>query len=189
VARCHASIEFSGDAGNRSPRRRHSAAGTFQWVITFSGRMLGFWGRTAASWCGMTAGAIIAFGLVRAYGRPLVQRLTRADELERVNAMAARTGVLALVLARPIPVLAEASVMLMATTGLAWWRFAAAVSLSNLGIAATYSALGDSVTLPVAIVASIALPFLIGWVAGLLWPRTGPPSSASGHRSSSSSFS
>ncbi len=151
-------------------------------VTTFSGRMLGFWGGTAASWCGMTAGAMIVFGLARACGRPLVQRLTTADELERVNAMAARTGIFVLVLSRPIPVLAEASVLLMATTRLACWRFMAAVSLSNLGIAAAYSALGDSVKLPIAIAASIALPFLVGGVARLLWPKPGQRPSTTRHQ-------
>lgn len=142
-------------------------------VVTFSGRMLGFWGAMAASWCGMTVGAFVAFGLVRALGRPMAQRFATAGELKRVDAMAARVGLLVLVLTRPIPILAEASVLLMGTTGLAWWRFLVAVGLSNLGIAAAYAALGDSVRLPVALAASIALPLLAGGIARLLWPRTG----------------
>ena len=134
-------------------------------VITFSGKMLGFWGGMAASWCGMTVGAIVAFGLARAFGRPMAQRFATADEMERVDAMAVRVGVLVLVLARPIPILAEASVLLMGTTRLAW--------LSNLGIAAAYAALGDSVNLSVALVASITLPLLAGGIARLWWPETG----------------
>lgn len=103
----------------------------------------------------------------------MAQRFATAGELKRVDAMAARVGLLVLVLTRPIPILAEASVLLMGTTGLAWWRFLVAVGLSNLGIAAAYAALGDSVRLPVALAASIALPLLAGGIARLLWPRTG----------------
>jgi uncharacterized membrane protein YdjX (TVP38/TMEM64 family) len=142
-------------------------------VITFSGKVLGFWGGMAASWCGMTVGGVVAFGMARAWGRPIARRFARTDELERVDALAARVGVLVLVLTRPIPILAEASVLLMGTTSLVWWRFLAAVGLSNLGITAAYAALGDFVKLPAALMASIALPLLAGGVARLLWPRIG----------------
>jgi uncharacterized membrane protein YdjX (TVP38/TMEM64 family) len=101
--------------------------------------------------------------------------------MERVDAMSARVGLLVLVLARPIPILAEASVLLMGTTRLAWWRFLVAVGLSNLGIAAAYAALGDSVNLSVALVASIILPLLAGGIARFLWPETGRRVSKNGH--------
>jgi uncharacterized membrane protein YdjX (TVP38/TMEM64 family) len=141
-------------------------------VITFSGKMLGFWGGMGASWLGMTVGAVIAFGLARALGRPVVQRFAAADEIEQVDAMAAHVGLLVLALTRPVPILAEASVLLMGTTRLAWWRFLVVVSLSNLGIAAVYAALGDSVKPPIALAASIALPLVAGGIARLLWPET-----------------
>lgn len=142
-------------------------------VIAFSGKMLGFWGGMAASWCGMTLGAVAAFGMVRAFGRPMAQRFATTNELRRVDAMAARIGVLVLVLTRPVPILAEAAVLLMGTTLLSWRRFLVAVGLSNLGIAAAYAAVGDFVQWPVALVASISLPLLAGGIARLLWPETG----------------
>ena len=37
-------------------------------VITFGGRILGFWDGTGVAWCGMTAGAVIAFWLGRVFG-------------------------------------------------------------------------------------------------------------------------
>jgi len=139
-------------------------------VSTLAGRVLGFWGGTGASWCGMTLGAAIAFGLVRVFGRPLARRLSSDQELARADALASRWGTLVLVLARPIPVLAEASVLLMGTTRLSWWRFLTAVGLSNFGIAAAYAALGERVRLPIAVAASIVLPLLAGAVARWLWP-------------------
>jgi len=140
-------------------------------VSTFSGQMLGFWGGTAASWCGMTLGAVLAFGLVKILGRPLVYRLTTEEELKRVDAMADRIGVLVLVVARPIPVLAEATVLLMATTRLSWSSFLVAVGLSHAGMAAAYAALGDSVQLPIALAASIAMPLLALTLASWFWPQ------------------
>ena len=139
-------------------------------VSTIAGRVLGFWSGASASWCGMTAGAVIAFWLVRVFGRPLARWLSSDQELARTDALAARWGVWLLVLTRPIPVLAEASVLLMGTTRLSWWQFLAAVGLSNFGIAAAYAALGNRVPLPIAIAASIALPLLAAAIARWLWP-------------------
>ncbi|MCE5302034.1 MAG: VTT domain-containing protein, partial [Planctomycetaceae bacterium] len=101
-------------------------------VSTFAGKMLGFWGGTAASWLGMTLGAAAAFALVRWIGRPVARRLSSDTELSRIESVADRYGVFTLILARPIPVLAEASVVLMGLMQLGWRRFIAAVSLSNL---------------------------------------------------------
>jgi uncharacterized membrane protein YdjX (TVP38/TMEM64 family) len=141
-------------------------------VIAFAGKMLGFWGGTVAAWCGMTVGAVVAFGLTRKFGRPMALRFATNSDLERMDALASRLGVLVLTLARPVPILAEASVLLMGTTRLQWWRFLAAVGLSNLGIAAAYAALGDSATLSVVLIASISLPLLAGGIARLIWPDT-----------------
>jgi len=139
-------------------------------LSTFAGRALGFWGGTGASWCGMTAGAIVAFWLVRIFGRPLARWLSSDQELERTDALAARWGVFVLILTRPIPVLAEASVLLMGTARLGWCQFLAAVGLSNFGLAAAYAALGERVQLPIAIAASIILPLLAAGIAKILWP-------------------
>jgi membrane protein DedA with SNARE-associated domain len=77
-----------------------------------------------------------------------------------MDAMADRYGVVILVLARPVPVFAEASVLLMGTMRIGWWRFLVPVGLSSPGIAAVYAALGDRVQLPLALVASIAVPLV-----------------------------
>jgi hypothetical protein len=69
-----------------------------------------------------------------------------------------------LVLFRPLPVLAEASVLLFGATRLSWVRFLVPVSLANLGIAAAYSLLGNfgrtQHALLYVLAASIAIPLL-----------------------------
>lgn len=143
-------------------------------VSAFAGSVLGFAGATAASWLGMTAGAVIGFGLARVAGRPLALWLSASEDLDRVDRLSRRYGPMVLVLARPVPVLAEASVLFLGTAGLAWRWFLLPVMLSNLGIAAVYSALGSVVSMPVALAASLALPLAAAAVARCLWPSERP---------------
>jgi uncharacterized membrane protein YdjX (TVP38/TMEM64 family) len=146
-------------------------------VCTFAGTVLGFWVGTAASWCGMTVGATLAFGLVRRFGRPLARRLSSEEELARMDGLADRYGILVLVLMRPIPVLAEASVIWMGLMRLCWRRFLIAVGFSNWAIAAIYAAIGNRVRLPIAVAASLAIPLAFASLAWWLWPTsTSPPS-------------
>lgn len=140
-------------------------------VSTAAGSALGFWAGTAASWTGMTIGSVAAFMLARAFGRPLALRFSSSEDMDRIDVLADRYGPLVLVLARPIPVLAEASVLLFGTTRLAWRWFLIPVALSNLGIAAAYALLGERVALPVALVAAILLPLLAAALARRFWPK------------------
>jgi membrane protein DedA with SNARE-associated domain len=133
-------------------------------ISTLAGSMLNIPLATLASWSGMTAGAILGFGLARAFGRPLAVRLASEAELDRLDRLSERFGPRALVLVRALPVLAEASVLLFGATRLSWRRFLPPVALANLGIAAAYSVLGyygrTQNMLPYVLAASIALPLL-----------------------------
>ena len=138
-------------------------------VSTAGGMRLGVTLGTVASWLGMTVGAVIAFGLARWFGRPLAARLSSGDDLDAMDRLSRRFGPQVIVLTRAVPVLAEASVLLMGATGLSWKPFFAAVALSNFGIALVYSAFGQyarvhSAMVP-ALAASIAIPVLAAVVA------------------------
>lgn len=142
-------------------------------VSAIAGSVLGFWVGTAACWLGMTSGAVVAFLFARHLGRPVALRLSSAEEFGRVDAAAGRYGPVVLVLARPVPLLAEASVLFFGAARLPFTRMLVPVALSNLGIAAVYAALGDAVQLPVAVGASIALPLLLAILARRFWPAAG----------------
>ena len=133
-------------------------------VSTFAGSQLGVPVATAASWLGMTLGAVIGFALARIWGRPLAARLSSADDLARLDRLAQDYGVWMLIVTRPLPLLAEAAVLLTGVSGLSWRWFLPCVMLSNLGIALVYSILGRMAFaqghLLLALVASIALPIL-----------------------------
>jgi len=135
-------------------------------VNTFAGKALGFLPGAAAAWLGMTAGAVIGFALARLFGRPLAVRLCAEEDLQRTDALSARYGSGLLLLARAVPVLAEASVLFFGTTDLSWRRFVVPVALGNLVIALGYAALGHWVALPIAIPLALAIPAVIFLVAG-----------------------
>ncbi len=147
-------------------------------VSTLAGSQLGIVAGTAVSWLGMTAGAIGGFYLARRLGRVIATRLATADDLARMDRVAEHYGFWVVIFTRPLPVLAEAAVLLLGTTELAWTQFLPAMMLSNVGIALVYSALGQVAQsqgqLPLALGASIALPVLAATIARLLW-RTERP--------------
>ena len=133
-------------------------------VSTIAGARLGVVLGTAVSWIGMTAGAAIGFGLTRRFGAPLAVRLSSAEEIARAQAHGERYGPLMLIVSRPLPLLAEASVIMAGLAGMSWRRFLWPVAASNLGIALVYSTLGHlarghNALLP-ALLASIAVPLL-----------------------------
>jgi uncharacterized membrane protein YdjX (TVP38/TMEM64 family) len=133
-------------------------------VSTAAGTQLSVGVATLASWLGMTAGAVLGFAAARAFGRPLAVRLSSQHDLAALDRWSEKFGPWILVLFRALPVLAEASVLLLGTTRLAWWRFLTPVALANLGIAAAYSWLGffgqtQNMTAYV-LAGSIALPVL-----------------------------
>jgi len=146
-------------------------------ISTIGGWQLGALVGTLVSWIGMTLGAMIGFWLARRWGRPLALWISDQRHLDRMHASSERYGPLILVIARGVPVFAEASVLLMGIHQLAWRRFLIPVVLSNLGIALAYSAFGDFAEkyqwLPLAMGVSIALPVVLT-IMVLRWlPRDG----------------
>jgi uncharacterized membrane protein YdjX (TVP38/TMEM64 family) len=143
-------------------------------VSTVAGAQLGIGAATAASWLGMTLGAALGFALARTCGRPLAERFSSVDDLQRMDRLASQYGPWILVATRALPVLAEAAVLFLGATRLSWRQFLPAVMLSNLGIAAVYSVLGHFARsqgeLPLALAASIALPVLAATMARWLLP-------------------
>jgi uncharacterized membrane protein YdjX (TVP38/TMEM64 family) len=144
-------------------------------VSTFAGSQLGVAAATAASWLGMMAGALFAFWLARVCGRPLAARLSSADDIARMEGLARRVGGWVLIVTRPLPILAEAAVLFLGTSGMTWRQFLPPLALSNLGIAVVYSVLGQVAhsvdALPLALGASIALPLAATTVARWLLGR------------------
>jgi len=134
-------------------------------VSTLAGWQLGAVGGALVAWTGMSLGAAIGFALAKRFGGPAVAWLTRAEDLDRTRRLAERFGPALLILGRGVPVLAEATVLLVGMHGLSWRRFLPPVLLANLGLAIAYAAFGEIAGrhqwLPLALGVSIALPVLM----------------------------
>lgn len=134
-------------------------------VSTLAGAQLGIVAGTAASWLGMTLGAVIAFAIARLGGRPLAGRLSAEETLTALDELVRGYRTALVVLFRPLPILAEASVLLVGTTSMTWGAFLLSVSASNVAVSLPYAFFGylarDSGWLPAVTVLVLSVPLLL----------------------------
>ena len=110
-------------------------------VSTACGLTLGFLGGTLASFIGMTFSATAGYFIGR-YAASPAERLIGKDEVSLLKSFHARYGVWVLLALRPVPVLAEASVLFSGFSRQALPQFLAVSTLGNLAVSAVYAALG-----------------------------------------------
>lgn len=129
---------------------------------------------TAIVAAGLTAGAAIGFFLARRLGAPFCRKLIGEKEFERLSSLLNRYGPVLLVVLRPIPILAETSVLAAGAAGAGAKRALIAIIMTNLGISVAYTILGawasDGEAFLVVLAASILVPGL-GWTAARLLMR------------------
>jgi membrane protein DedA with SNARE-associated domain len=134
-------------------------------ISTLAGSQLGVVGGTAAVCLGMTLGATLGFALAKRWGRTIALRFAKEEDLDRLEKLTSLYGATVLVLFRAVPVLAEASVLLVGIHKLSWKRFLPPLVFSNLGIALAYAKFGEYADrnqwLPFALGISVALPLLL----------------------------
>ncbi|MCP3140890.1 VTT domain-containing protein [Pyxidicoccus xibeiensis] len=111
-------------------------------VGTAAGGLLGFWGGLVTAWLGMMVGCVVGYGLGARAGTVALRRLTGDAEVERLARAAERLGPWFLLVFRAVPVLAETSVVFAGTGRMPRRTFLMVCALSNLGVSATYAALG-----------------------------------------------
>jgi membrane protein DedA with SNARE-associated domain len=110
-------------------------------VSTAAGVLLGAWQGTAIVWSGMMVACLMGYALgARASG--VARRFVGEASLAHAELLASRYGDWALVMCRPIPVLAEASVVFAGLVRAPYSRFLGTTALSNLGIALGYASFG-----------------------------------------------
>lgn len=110
-------------------------------VSTAAGVLMGLWAGASVVWVGMTAGSMIGY-FVGVRSAPLARRLVGPQGLARAADLAERYGAWAVVVCRPIPVLAEATVVFAGLVRAPLRRFLFVTAASNLGIAVGYAAIG-----------------------------------------------
>jgi uncharacterized membrane protein YdjX (TVP38/TMEM64 family) len=110
-------------------------------VSTGAGALLGFWRGAMVVWTGMTAGCLIAYALGRGASQG-ARRVVGGESLARAQGLSQRFGAWAILICRPVPVLAEATVVFAGIVRAPLGPFLALTASSNLGIALAYSAVG-----------------------------------------------
>ena len=134
-------------------------------VSTGAGVLLGFALGTTIVWSGMMAGCLLGYA-VGSRGSNAARKLVGEDGIARAADLAKRYGELTIVLCRPVPVLAEASVVFAGLVQAQYGRFLRLTATSNLGIAAAYAAVGaysrrlDTYSFLIAFIGALLLPGL-----------------------------
>jgi 3-dehydroquinate synthase len=135
---------------------------------------LGLTGGVVAIWIGLCVACMFGYWLGTCSRPWLLKKFVKTQDMIEARRFSSRYGILALVLLRAVPVLAEASVLTAGLVKMPFRRFMLVTSLSNAGIAFVYA--GISAYLNVytsftgAIVAGIAVP-AAAWLAAGLFGR------------------
>ncbi|MBS1825611.1 MAG: VTT domain-containing protein [Acidobacteria bacterium] len=135
-------------------------------VSTSSGYLLGFGLGLAAGWTGMTLACLGGYALGRYAGKRLLSRLLSAEDMALAKRDFEQRGDMMLAVSRPVPMLAEASVIMAGALARPFSRFFVVTGLANFGISLVYAAAGaysagvDSFLL--AFIAAMGLPWLYG---------------------------
>lgn len=140
---------------------------------------------TLITWTGAMLGACLAFALARWLGRPFVERLVPADQLDRADAWTATHGTKALLVSRLVPLIAFNLINYAAgLANVGWWTFLWTTAIGILPLAAAMAAFGEIVlALPAWIWAVFGLVLLASSIA--LGRRAGARASASANAATS----
>jgi uncharacterized membrane protein YdjX (TVP38/TMEM64 family) len=112
-------------------------------VMVAHGALFGVVVGTLLSLLGSTGAAVFGFWIGRRGGK-LLERLVTAEERERANRLLERWGTLAIVVTRPIPLLAETVAIMAGASPLSWGRMILAALAGSLPPALLYALTGAS---------------------------------------------
>ena len=139
---------------------------------TACGYLLGIVPGALVSFIGMTISSIAGYWLGRKPGSFAFYRSLGEREANRLSDLNKRFGKWLIVIARPVPVLAEASVFFAGLSHMRFKPFIIIVSLSNLGISTAYAVVGaiaaDMNTFLLAFAGSLILPLVFMALSALI---------------------
>jgi uncharacterized membrane protein YdjX (TVP38/TMEM64 family) len=140
-------------------------------ISVFAGSAFGLaWG-AAVIWAGLMAGCLLGYALGAVPGRGLANRVVGRRDVAGMGRLFEGAGPLVLVLARAVPVLAEASVLAAGAARMPLATFLLTTGLSNIGVALAYAGVGATAAATgsflLAFIGMCSVPAL-GWLA---WSR------------------
>jgi uncharacterized membrane protein YdjX (TVP38/TMEM64 family) len=130
-----------------------------------NGALFGVIGGTLLSVGGSTGAALIGFSIGRR-GGPLMARLVPPKERARADHLLSRWGGLAMVITRPVPLLAETVAIMAGTSPLGWRQAALASFVGSLPPALLYALTGATTA---ALTSGVLMFGLVLLVAGIFW--------------------
>lgn len=141
-------------------------------LSTAAGSCYGFWPGTLLSVVGMTISCAFGYWVGASAGRHAAFRLVGNRELARLEEMNQRCGDWMIVVARSIPVLAEASTFFAGISRMPRRRFALLSVCSNLGISLVYAAIGVHAVHINSFMWAFAGAILVPAIVLLIWSNT-----------------
>ena len=143
-------------------------------VSTYAGAVLGFFPALFVNWLGTTVGAVVGFAAARWIGPRVMKRQVAASDWQQMQTLNWSVPWL-LVLLRPLPILAEASVIFAGLEGVAWLPFLAAIAASNLVLGGIYAGMGawagEREGLAQILVLSVLIPIVLTGLLRRAWKR------------------
>jgi len=143
-------------------------------VMIANGVLFGIAAGAALSLIGGTAAAVAGYGLGRWAGPAVLRRVCSPAEQQRAMRLVARWGVLAVVVTRPVPLLAETVAVMAGAQRMGWGRTAVAAVVGVLPAAVLYAAagaLGGSGQVGLGVFGVVVLVAALLWFGG--WVRAG----------------
>jgi uncharacterized membrane protein YdjX (TVP38/TMEM64 family) len=134
-------------------------------VMIAHGALFGVVGGTVLSLFGAVGAALFGFALGRR-GGPLLDRLVPLDERRRADSLLQEWGDLAIIVTRPVPILAETLSILAGASSMSWGRMVLATLAGSVPAALIYALAGATARS----LDNVALIFgLVIGVAGVFW--------------------
>jgi uncharacterized membrane protein YdjX (TVP38/TMEM64 family) len=141
-------------------------------VMLAHGTLFGIVVGAALSLLGSLGAFALGFGLGRG-GAPVLERLVSEEERSRADRLLRKWGVLAIVVTRPVPILAETTALVAGTSSLRWRPALVAALVGSLPGALLYAVAGALAASFATGAVVFAMVILFGLVVVVLSPRTG----------------
>ena len=152
-------------------------------VITLAGGQLGAASTAVAAWFGLTLGGVMAFAVAKRLGPAVTGRFVAPQDLPGLKASGREHDAWLLLVTRPLPVLAEATVIVCGTLDTSWHRLLWTLGIGNAVVATAFAVLGERANeqewMLVALVLSVVVPLSLTWIARRRWLQRQESSKAS----------
>ena len=138
-------------------------------VCAVAGKLFGVLIGTLLCWAGLNISAVMGYLLGRIFNWSAIRRFSSEQDVNDVEQLVKQWGIWPLVVFRPMPVLAEASILLMGMYRFPVRSFVLPVAIANFAVAATFVVIGNWFEkydlFVVGLIVSIAIPvaMMLGW--------------------------